>query len=300
MKKKLRWNPILKKDLMVNSRSMKMSWGIFGFNLLLAVIILFGMYFLESSARYGNYDYAGLVVFFPILGCVEIGFLSLLIPIITSGSISGERERQTLDIMLTTPIRPFSIALGKLGSALVLVMMYMCSSIPVLSISFILGGLSIHSLLGLLFIMLYVGIYVGSVGIFCSSLVKKSISATVLTILIGLGIILATGAVFGAVVSIRSLHIDNYILSTEPLILMLNPYAPVFEFMLKSTTSMDVYQMVEATRSSKQLSTGLTFMYKNWLWISGALNLLVSYIFLKLAATKISATKNTRRKKKKK
>ena len=151
-----------------------------------------------------------------------------------------------------------------------------------------------------LFIMLYVGIYVGSVGIFCSSLVKKSISATVLTILIGLGIILATGAVFGAVVSIRSLHIDNYILSTEPLILMLNPYAPVFEFMLKSTTSMDVYQMVEATRSSKQLSTGLTFMYKNWLWISGALNLLVSYIFLKLAATKISATKNTRRKKKKK
>ena len=90
----------------------------------------------------------------------------------------------------------FTIALGKLGSAMAMVMMYMITSVPVMAIAFVLGGMNWWALFGLIGMMLYLGIYVGSVGIFCSSVVKKSIMATILTIVIGIGIIIVTLVIF--------------------------------------------------------------------------------------------------------
>lgn len=203
MKKLKRINPILKKELMVGSRSMKMSFGILGVNAFLTLIVILVILATNGASKFSGYNYSRLVCLFPILGCVECGILSLVVPIITSGSISGEREKQTLDIMLTTPVKPFSIALGKLGSAMAIVMMYMISSIPVMAIAFVLGGMSWWSLLGLIGMMLYLGIYVGSVGIFCSSVVKKSIMATVLTIVIGISIITVTFVILELAIALR-------------------------------------------------------------------------------------------------
>ena len=51
MKKKMKINPILKKELMVGSRNMKMSWGIFGFNAFLTLIVIFVMMILKPRIR---------------------------------------------------------------------------------------------------------------------------------------------------------------------------------------------------------------------------------------------------------
>ncbi len=300
--KHIQMNPILKKELMVGSRNMKMSWAIFGLNTLLSVIAVITMCGLELNAEYSGYSYANLVSLFPILGIVECVILSLVIPIITSGSISGERERQTLDIMLTTPVKPFSIALGKLGSALMLVMMYMVSSIPVLSIAFILGGLNWSSLFGLIVMMLYIGIYVGSIGIFCSSAVKKSVAATVLTMLISGAITLLTLVLFGMLVSLKALlavSSSTYTVSYiyEPLILLLNPYAPVVDFFMQSCTSYGVYDLLTDFVSAKGFPTVIRLIYQHWTLSSLILNLLISFGFLRLAAGNISVTHNRRVKK---
>ena len=296
-------NPILKKELVVNSRNMKMSWAIFGLNAFLSVVALTTMYALELSSADGGYNYSSLVSLFPILGVLECVILSFAIPTMTSGSISGERERQTLDIMLTTPVKPFSIALGKLESALVLVMMYMVSSIPVLSIAFILGGLDWSLLLGLLVMMLYLGIYVGSVGIFCSSIVKKTVAASMLTMLIGIAVIILTVMVYSSVVSLKySLNVVNngvyelYVVY-EPIILMFNPYAPVVDFFLQSFSSISVYDLINAYAPAGGLGNVMTFIYKHWMLFTGALNLLVSLGFLKLASLNIAATRRRKPKK---
>ena len=302
--KHIQINPILKKELMVGSRNMKMSWAIFGLNAFLSVIAVVTMYSLELNAEYSGYNYANLVSLFPILGIVECVILSLVIPIITSGSISGERERQTLDIMLTTPVKPFPIALGKLGSALMRVMMYMISSIPVLSIAFILGGLNWASLFGLIVMMLYIGIYVGSIGIFCSSAVKKSVAATVLTMLISWAVTLLTILLFAMLLSIKTMLVvgsGTYSISIvyEPLILMLNPYAPVVDFFLQSCSSIGVYDILTDFVSAKGFPTVLRFIYQHWMVFSTVWNLLVSFGFLKLAAHNIAATHNHKVKKQK-
>lgn len=298
MKKKWHINPILKKELMVGSRSIKMSFAIMGVNAFLTLIVLLVITATNMTGVFSGYDYSSLIWLFPILGCVECGLLSLIVPIITSGSISGERERQTLDIMLTTPMSPFSIALGKLGSAMVNVMMYMVSSIPIMAIAFVLGGMSWWALLGLIVMLLYLGLYVGSVGIFCSSVVKRSIMATVLTIAIGVAVIVVTAIIFYAGYAVKayqaSLHSGAQVTpGALPLVLMLNPYSPIFDFMIRTMTSSSVYEII---RGAGTTSLTLGNLYKYWIPVSMMLNLLVAFGFLKLAARNICVTRNKKNK----
>lgn len=299
MKKKWHMNPILKKELMVGSRSIKMPFAIMGVNAFLALIVVLVIAVTNMTGVVIGYDYSALSCLFPILGCVECGLLSLIVPIITAGSISGERERQTLDIMLTTPMSPFSIALGKLGSAMMVVMMYMVSSIPIMAIAFVLGGMSWWALFGLIVMLLYLGLYVGSVGIFCSSVVKKSIMATVLTIVIGVTIIVVTTIIFYAGIAAKAYQ-ASVVNGTQvtpgalPLILMLNPYSPIFDFMVRTMTSSSVYEIIkEAGNTSLTLGN----LYKYWIPVSMIWNLLVAFGFLKLAARNICVTRNKKNKK---
>ncbi|MCM1180896.1 MAG: ABC transporter permease subunit [Clostridium sp.] len=299
MKSKWKMNPILKKELMVGSRSIKMSLAIMAINGFLTLIVILVMLISVGSAGYAGYDYSNLIYLFLVLGCIECGIISLVVPIITSSSVSGEREKQTLDIMLTTPIKPLSIALGKLESAMVVVMMYMISNIPMLAISFVLGGLSWWALIGLIGMMLYLGIYVGSVGIFCSSVLKRSVAATILTIVIGIGIITVTALVFGVwnglatylgVLKYGANY--NYEMGASLIVMMLNPYAPVFDFMVRTLSSSSVYAMWDSIGNGNILLQGI---YHGWIPVSIILNLGVSYGFLKLAARNIAATRNRKK-----
>lgn len=298
MKKKFHMNPIMKKELMVSSRSIKMSLALAGINAFLLIIVIFTMITTSGISRYAYYDYSALLALFPILGCVECGIISLVVPIITSGSISGEREKQTLDIMLTTPVTPFQIALGKLGSAMAVVMMYMIASVPIMAIAFVLGGMSWSALFGLIGMLLVIGIYVGSVGVFCSSVVKKSVVSTILTIAIGIAIIVITLVIFGAGMTYVNLQAyklgtGNAQLGILPLVLFLNPYSGFVDFMFRSTSSTNLYEMFKGMGDSPAILLGA---YKFWILISTVVNLLVSFLFLKLAALNICTTRNKKKK----
>ncbi len=290
MKNKLHINPILKKEMVVGSRSMKMSWTIMAVSGILTAIVVFILIITGFTVNYGGYSYQSLVVLFPVLGFAECGLLSLMVPVITSGAISGEREKQTLDIMLTTPISPFSIVMGKLWSAMMMVMMYMIASIPVMAIAFVLGGLSWWNLLGLFVMLLYLGIYVGSVGIFCSSLVKKSIAATILTIVIGIGIIVGTVLIYfiGDAITrtyyLSSVNTNIDYFSNSALIFLINPYSPLFDFMLRSLSDSSIYDIVVDSNAGAFMSV----VYRFWIPISMIINLLIAYGFLKLAAGRVN------------
>ncbi|MCR5700824.1 MAG: ABC transporter permease [Lachnospiraceae bacterium] len=294
MKNKIRINPILKKEMVVGSRSMKMSWAIMAVSAILTAIVVFTLLVSQLNVASGaTYDYSTLIVLFPVLGIAECIMLSLMVPVITSGSISGEREKQTLDIMLTTPISPFSIVLGKLMSAMMIVMMYMIASVPVMAITFVLGGLSWWNLIGLFIILIYLGIYVGSVGIFCSSVVKKSIAATILTIVIGLAIIIGTSLIYSVSITIMSMY---YMTSGNMrpdsllgpvVVFMFNPYSPIFDFMVRALSDSSIYDMV----SSANINPVMGFLYRFWIPISMGINLLISFGFLKLAAARVGNVK---------
>ena len=181
--KNIHINPIVKKDLRVLSRSMKIAWGIFAYEAVLAIVFLFAIWLIfEEFSGYGySSNYEAFVSLFPVISGIEFCIIALLMPILTATAISGEKERQTFDILLTTVMTPRAIIRGKVGSAVIRVMVFMIASIPLMALSFTIGGLSWFYLLITIIAFLIFAILTGSFGIFASTLTKKSITAIILT-----------------------------------------------------------------------------------------------------------------------
>ena len=74
---------------------------------LIAVIVLVSAS--DESFRPNAIDFSGYLYIFPVIGWTQLAITLLIVPILSAGSISGEREKQTLEIMLTTPEKPFAI-----------------------------------------------------------------------------------------------------------------------------------------------------------------------------------------------
>ena len=127
-------NPILKKDILVNARSARMVVTITVINCLFALVV--GMLFMTSRGSAYQVYYSNIAQMFPVLAVCELCIIGLIVPIITSTSISGERERQTLEIMLTTPVRPISIVAGKLLSAVATTAMYVIATLPFMAVAY--------------------------------------------------------------------------------------------------------------------------------------------------------------------
>ncbi len=180
----MRINPIVKKDLQVSSRSMRLAWGLFGYEAILAIAFLLAMLVIQEDSRSlyssGNI-YNSMVYLFPVIAIAQICIIALITPIITASSISGEKERQTFDVMLTTAMSPLAIVFGKVTSAVIRIMFYVLGSWPIMALSFGVGGLGWSTLLSYLGTVLLLAVFSGSIGIFCSSICRKSITAVILS-----------------------------------------------------------------------------------------------------------------------
>ncbi|HUS14201.1 MAG TPA: ABC transporter permease subunit [Chloroflexia bacterium] len=104
-----------------------------------------------------------------------------LAPAFTAGVISGERERQTFDLLMTTMLKPRSIVLGKMGAALAYLLLLILAVLPLESLAFMIGGVAPEEIWVPLVVLFCAALLYGSVGIFWSSLMRSTVAATVLT-----------------------------------------------------------------------------------------------------------------------
>src|SRR5699024_10619735 len=102
-------------------------------------------------------------------------------PGLTAGSISGEREKQTLNIMLTTQQSSTSIILSKLFSSILFLILMLIASLPLYSIVFLYGGVSPQMVLVMFGYQLLTMVTIGSIDIMFSTIMKKTIVATIST-----------------------------------------------------------------------------------------------------------------------
>ena len=128
----------------------------------------------NASATIGQAIFTMLSVFQLLLVC-------FIAPAFTAGAISLEREKQTLDLLVTTPMRPGAIVIGKLFSALAFVVLLILAGIPVSALVLMYGGASVTDILQQQVVLFVSAIGFGVVGIFFSALVKRTQAATVLT-----------------------------------------------------------------------------------------------------------------------
>src|SRR4051812_29104898 len=84
---------------------------------------------------------------FQNMSILQLGLVALLAPIFTAGAITQEKDSQTYDILLTTPLTNAQVLLGSLMSRLFFVIALLISGIPIFSITQIFGGVAIHSII---------------------------------------------------------------------------------------------------------------------------------------------------------
>ena len=104
-----------------------------------------------------------------------------LAPAMTAGAISLEREKQTLDMLATTPISSLAIVIGKLLSALTYVFILIIASIPLTAMVFVFGGVGPDEVLRGYVVLFVTAIGLGSLGLFISALMQRTQAATVVT-----------------------------------------------------------------------------------------------------------------------
>jgi ABC-type transport system involved in multi-copper enzyme maturation permease subunit len=141
-----------------------------------------------ASALVGQEVFGALVL-------VETLLVVFLAPAFTSGAISLEREKQTLDMLAATPISSLAIVIGKLLSALAYVFLLIAASIPLTAIVFVFGGVGPDDVIRAYAVLIVSALGLGSLGLFISAAMQRTQGATVVTFFTVL--FLALGTMFG-------------------------------------------------------------------------------------------------------
>lgn len=284
---RIRLNPIVKKDLQVSARSMRISWGLFAYEGVLVLAFLLALLVIQQETQsfyyYGNI-YSYLVYLFPVVAIVQVCIVALIMPIITASSISGEKERQTFDIMLTTCMSPFAIVLGKVFSAVLRILFFVIASLPIMGMSFVVGGLSWVNLLYFILAVMLLAIFSGSVGILCSSFCRKSITAVILSFVIYFVVYGATfmplllAAIFG-----RTGNVGEAMLP-----LLFNPILFFEEFFTFIMMGSSLLEEANFRTTDVGYITYFLAQGKVWMFVSAGCILVLSFLLMLLAAWKVN------------
>ncbi|MCI8535345.1 MAG: ABC transporter permease [Hungatella sp.] len=279
-------NPIYQQETKVSSRSFKLPLIIFLCNGVLALVALLNMYAMITQVRVtAEIQYSSFLSLYIFGASLEFVMLLLIVPALTSGSISGERERQTLNLLLTTHMTPKDIVLGKLFANLSTVFLLIVSSFPILSLVFIYGGVTGKDIAILLVSFLSTAILAGCVGICCSSLFKKSTLATAASYCV------MSMLVFGTIALSRFWTSFQSVSKGQEAATGISRYFLLFNPAISFGTAMK--DQLGNIRRSSVLWTWLGgdskgILAQNWLWISIILQLLLAGLCLWLAICQVN------------
>jgi ABC-2 type transport system permease protein len=170
-----------------------------------------------ASAAVGRGIFIGLMM-------LQTLMVAVLAPAATAGAISSEREHQTLELLAVTPISSLAIVLGKLLSALAWLFVLILASIPVTALVFVFGGVAPDDMIRAYVVLFATVIGLGSVGIFFSTLTRRTGASTGLTFVVTLAVVV--GSVFLWIFLSNTSEVSSTGLRRQPpeALLYLNPF----------------------------------------------------------------------------
>lgn len=284
---KLRWNPIVKKDLQVTARSMRFSWGLFAYEAVLTMTFLLALTMIQqtSGSFYSSSNvYSSLIYLFPVLSVAQVCIVALIVPIITASSISGEKERQTFDIMLTTCMSPFSIVLGKVMSAVLRILFFVAAGMPIMALAFVVGGLNWSYLFYFVLTIILLALLSGGIGILSSAICRRSITAVILSYAFYFIIYILT--FLPMMIKGFVTQADN--MGESLLFLLFNPIIFYEEFFMQLMTSESLFGDANFARDDVGFITYHLSQGKIWMFVSAGCILLLSVLLLLAAAWKVN------------
>jgi ABC-type transport system involved in multi-copper enzyme maturation permease subunit len=222
------WNPIVAKEYRSRMRTWRSPLAITVYIVLLGGLGWAVFAAMASTAsgfnpgyvpNYGQQLFTFLILF-------QVALLAFITPALTAGAISGERERQTLDLLFVTPIPPFSIIWGKLLASMSFVVLLLATSVPIFSLVFLFGGIELDQVLEAFAVTGATALMLGVVGIAFSTLFRRTLAATVAAY--GAGFVLLAGTLLFGLLFPTEADPAASMLPAPPAITLLSPALPLY------------------------------------------------------------------------
>ena len=161
-------NPVLTRELRASLRNAR------AFGLLALYVALLGAVVTANFPGDVNIDLQsdggarGRDLFFWLFGG-QIALILAILPALATGALAQERERQTLQPLILTPLSPLQIVWGKAGGVLSLVGLMLLATLPLTSLCFLLGGVDTGMLVSAYATILGLAVFTTGFGLYCSA-----------------------------------------------------------------------------------------------------------------------------------
>lgn len=217
-------NPLLQREFRQRMRTRRAPVVICGYLILFAVVTFFLLYE-NVQGQLALLLPARSEQVFLVLTFLQMTVVAFLTPAFAAGSISGERERRTLAVLLTTPLSPARILIGKILSSSALLALLLCVTLPLYSLVFLFGGAVPQEVLAVFGFQLLTIVLISTVSVLWSSIALRSGWSTVLAYATVGFMVIFTGVVgYGlrlvaanSPIELIAMHWSNILLSLNPL-----------------------------------------------------------------------------------
>lgn len=174
-------NPVFAKELKLRFRSFKSFNGLLFFLLAMCVFVFGFIYIMTNFNQVPYMKPSESVILFNFLAFIQLGLILFSTPGLTAGTISSEREKQTLPMLLTTSQTSFQIIAGKLLSSVAFLLLLIIAGLPIYSLVFLFGGISPVQFIKILFYLFITLLTIGSLGVMFSTLIRRTIVSMIVT-----------------------------------------------------------------------------------------------------------------------
>ena len=279
----MRVNPVLRNESKISVRSIKFTLMIFAYIAVLSVAVMI-YYSSVNEAIFSNGLYLeSSKLFYVVMAIGQAVLLLFIVPALSSTSICSEREKQTLDILLSSKLTPLQIIIGKVSASSLRVIILIISTMPLYAIGALIGVVKISNILSLIVFFIVNTIFVSSIGVFISTCAKTSKVSTTLSyalvLAIYMGIIVITWAIL--IITIYNKDMSGTALTTMPKALPIVYLSPVVGFV-----SLLLNQVGLGLEFSSIFSEFGISMYSEY--ISIVIQLVLSGLFIYLASVKLN------------
>ena len=122
---------------------------------------------------------------FDLLIGIQFFGVYLLVPLVSFGLITAEKERDSLQLLILTRLTPGTILIEKLLSRLVPLALFLIATLPLLAAAYSYGGVSTPMLANAVLCLVTTGFYLASIALCVSTLAATSVSAFFWTLAAG-------------------------------------------------------------------------------------------------------------------
>lgn len=189
-------NPIVVRVVQGGSKRRRHLWIRVSYLLtLLFVMLLLQMMLGQSGGSLADLAKSSTRMF-EYISILQLAMMCFLAPIFTASAISQERDAETFNVLLTTPLTNAQIVLGSLMSRLFFVVMLLLAGLPIFCITMLFGGVTTEHIFLSFGIAACTAVFTGSLAI-SISVIQVGTRTTVFSFFMGIAIYLIAGMSLG-------------------------------------------------------------------------------------------------------